>query len=447
MTLRFDDRYMFRTALDGVHGLDPRLHDSMRERFADIRAEVARRTTDGDYGFMRLGAQSGLVRRLNQWGASLRGRFDHVLVLGIGGSALGAKALLNALKGPAWNERNAARRDGVPTLTVLENVDPVTVHDTLERLDPRRTLVNVISKSGGTAETLAQYLIVRRWLEDAVGDAAREHLVITTDPEKGALRAIARDDEITAFDVPPGVGGRYSVLTAVGLVPATLLDMDVVQLLAGAEAAVKAAEAPDFSANAAARYAAWQWQAQASRAANVHVVMPYSDRLKEFAEWYRQLWAESLGKKLDRAGREAHRGPTPVGAVGATDQHSQVQLFIEGPFDKTITFIRVLDTVNLQPIPSRASLGPELAYLPGKTLGALLDAELHATREALRSQGRMSMTLELDTIDAHHLGELMMFFQMATGYAGVWYDVNPFDQPGVELGKVLTFKAMGREGY
>jgi glucose-6-phosphate isomerase len=447
MTLRFDDRYMFRTALDGVHGLDPRLHDSMRERFADIRAEVARRTTAGDYGFMRLGAQSGLVRRLNQWGASLRGRFDHVLVLGIGGSALGAKALLNALKGPAWNERNAARRDGVPTLTVLENVDPVTVHDTLERLEPRRTLVNVISKSGGTAETLAQYLIVRRWLEDAVGDAAREHLVITTDPEKGALRAIARADEITAFDVPPGIGGRYSVLTAVGLVPATLLDMDVVQLLAGAEAAVKAAEAPDFSANAAARYAAWQWQAQSSRAANVHVVMPYSDRLKEFAEWYRQLWAESLGKKLDRAGREAHRGPTPVGAVGATDQHSQVQLFIEGPFDKTITFIRVLDTVNLQPIPSRATLGPELAYLPGKTLGALLDAELHATREALRSQGRMSMTLEIDTIDAHHLGELMMFFQIATGYAGVWYDVDPFDQPGVELGKVLTFKAMGREGY
>lgn len=447
MTLRFDDRFMFRTALDQVHGLDPRLRDSMSERFVDVRAAVARLTAAGDYGFMKLGEQAALVGRLTDWSGSLRGRFDHILVLGIGGSALGAKALLNALKGPAWNERDAARRGGVPTLTVLDNVDPVTVQQTLGRFDPRRTLVNVISKSGGTAETLAQYLIVRQWLDDAVGDAARQHLVITTDPEKGALRAIARGEQITAFDVPPGVGGRYSVLTAVGLVPAALLEMDVVQLLAGAQAAVRDAEAEVFSANTAARYAAWQWQAQVSRAANVHVVMPYSDRLKEFAEWYRQLWAESLGKKLDRAGREAFRGPTPVGAVGSTDQHSQVQLFIEGPFDKTITFIRVLDTVGLLPIPARANLGPELSYLPGKTLGALLDAELHATREALRSQGRMSMTLELDTVDAYHLGQLMMFFQLAAGYAGVWYDVNPFDQPGVELGKVLTFKAMGKAGY
>jgi glucose-6-phosphate isomerase len=443
MTLRFDDRLMFRTALDQVHGLDPQLRETMSARFADVRAKVARLTAGGDFGFMKLGEQAALVRRLSDWSTPLRGRYDHVLVLGIGGSALGARALLNALKGPAWNERDAAGRGGVPTLTVLENVDPVTVQQALERLDPRRTLVNVISKSGGTAETLAQYLIVRAWLEAAVGDA-REQLVITTDPEKGALRAIARADRITAFDVPPDVGGRYSVLTAVGLVPAALLQMDVAQLLAGAEAAVRNAAAEEFAANDAARYAAWQWQAQASRAANVHVVMPYCDRLKEFAEWYRQLWAESLGTKLDREGREAFRGPTPVGAVGTTDQHSQVQLFIEGPFDKTITFIRVLDTVNLLPIPARDNLGPDLSYLPGKTLGALLDAELHATREALRSQGRMSMTLEVETVDAYHLGELLMFFQLAAGYAGVWYDVNPFDQPGVELGKALTFKAMGK---
>ncbi len=448
MTLRYDDTFMFRDALDQVHGLDPALHATLGARFADVRAEVARRTAGGDYGFMKLGDQPALVRRLQQWRTSLHGRFDHLLVLGIGGSALGAKALLNALKPPAWNEWSAQHRNGVPTLTLLENVDPITVHETLQRLDPRRTLVNVISKSGGTAETLAQYLVVRQWLEHAVGEAAaRQHLVITTDPDKGALRAIARDEQITAFDVPPDVGGRFSVLTAVGLVPAAVLDMDIAALLAGAAAAVRDADATELAANAAARYAALQWQAQASRAANVHVVMPYSDRLKEFAEWYRQLWAESLGKKVDRAGREANRGPTPVGAVGATDQHSQVQLFIAGPFDKTITFIRVMDTADMLVIPSRPELPAELAYLPGKSMGALLDAELHATREALRSQGRMSSTLELGTVDAFHLGQLMMFFQVATGYAGVWYDVNPFDQPGVELGKVLTFKAMGRAGY
>ena len=448
MTLRYDDSLMFRDALDQIHGLDPALRTTIGARFAEVQREVARHTANGEYGFLKLGHQPELIARLTAWRDSIRGRFDHLLVLGIGGSALGPKALLNALKPPAWNEWSNKDRNGVPTLTVLENVDPMTVQQTLKRLDPRRTLVNVISKSGGTAETLAQYLIVRQWLEQAVGEvAAREHLVLTTDPAKGALRAIANAEGITAFDVPPEVGGRFSVLTAVGLVPAVVLDMDIAALLAGAEAAVRAADATDLSANAAARYAAWQWQAQASRAANVHVVMPYCDRLKEFAEWYRQLWAESLGKKVDRAGREAFRGPTPVGAVGATDQHSQVQLFMEGPFDKTITLIRVLDTVNALPIPSRANLGAELAYLPGKTIGALLDAEMQATREALRSQGRMSATLEVDTVDAFHLGQLMMFFQIATGYAGVWYDVNPFDQPGVELGKVLTFKAMGRAGY
>lgn len=448
MTLRYDDGYMFRDALDGIHGLDPALRATLADRFGDVHAEVARFTAAGEYGFTKLGAQPDLVRRLTEWRDSLRGRFDHLLVLGIGGSALGAKALLNALKPPAWNEWSAAERNGAPTLTVLENVDPVTVEETLRRLDPRRTLVNVISKSGGTAETLAQYLIVRQWLEQAVGDAtARGHLVFTTDPAKGALRAIARDEKITAFDVPPDVGGRFSVLTAVGLVPAVLLGIDIAGLLAGAGAAVSDSDSSDLALNTAARYAALQWQAQASRAANVHVLMPYSDRLKEFAEWYRQLWAESLGKKVDRAGREANRGPTPVGAVGATDQHSQVQLFIEGPYDKTITFVRVLDTTDQLPIPGRPGLAPELSYLAGKTLGALLDAELQATREALRSQGRMSATLEVDTVDAFHLGQLMMFFQLATGYAGVWYDVNPFDQPGVELGKVLTFKAMGRTGY
>ena len=332
-----------------------------------MRAEIARLTATGEYGFLKLGKQPELLSRLAIWRESIRGRFDHLVVLGIGGSALGPKALLNALKPPAWNEWSAKERGGVPTLTVLENVDPVTVEQTLARLDPRRTLVNVISKSGGTAETLAQYLIVRQWLEQAVGETqAREHLVITTDPVKGALRAIARDEGITAFDVPPDVGGRFSVLTAVGLVPAAVLDMDIPALLAGAEAAVRAADGTELGENAAARYAAWQWQAQASRAANVQIVMPYSDRLKEFAEWYRQLWAESLGKKVDRAGREANRGPTPVGAVGATDQHSQVQLFIEGPYDKTITFIRVLDTVDRLAIPGRANLGAELSYLPGK---------------------------------------------------------------------------------
>lgn len=448
MTLRLNDSLMFRDRLDGVHGLDPTVAAELTALFPDVQAEVRHRRDHGEYGHLKLGHQANTVRAIESWALSQRKRFDHLLVLGIGGSALGAKALLAALRPAAWNEWPLERRDGWPTLTVLDNVDPVSVQEALDRYDPRRTVVNVISKSGGTAETLAQYLIVREWIEQAVGrEAAKAHFVLTTDPAKGALRTIAHDEGLQAFEVPPDVGGRFSVLTAVGLVPAALLGMDITAMLAGAQEAVEEAESNTLSANPAARWTALQWQAQATRAANIHVVMPYSDRLREFAEWYRQLWAESLGKRLDRSGQEAFRGPTPVATVGSTDQHSQVQLFMEGPFDKTITFIRVLDTVEMLRIPTRANSGPELSYLEGKHLGQLLDAEFTATREALRSHGRMSMTLELDTIDARHFGRLLMFFQVAAGYAGIWYDVNPFDQPGVELGKVLTFKAMGREGY
>ncbi|MBK6494196.1 MAG: glucose-6-phosphate isomerase [Gemmatimonadetes bacterium] len=456
--MRLDTSLMFRDALDGVHGLDPAVAATLAARFPAVQAEVRERRAAGGYGFMGLGQQQAVAAAIETWAAERRGRYAHLLILGIGGSALGAKAMLSALKPAAWNEWGPDGRDGWPTLTVLDNVDPYTVLGALDRLDPRKTLVNVISKSGGTAETLAQYLIVREWLDRALGATAKDHIVVTTDPEKGPLRALVREEGLASFEVPSAVGGRFSVLTAVGLVPAALLGIDLTELLGGAQDALDEAESDDLATNPAARWAALQWQAQASRAANIHVLMPYSDRLREFAEWYRQLWAESLGKRLDRHGAEVFRGPTPVGAVGATDQHSQVQLFMEGPFDKTITFVRVGDTRDLLKIPDggtmiddRSSMiddagafGKAVGYLRGQTLGKLLDEEFLATREALRSQGRMSATIEMDSLDTRAFGRLVMFFQLATGYAGVWYGIDPFDQPGVELGKVLTNKAMGK---
>ncbi len=458
MTLHLDDSLMFREALDGLHGLHHSVSAALQQKFPAIRDTIAQRTASGEYGFLGLGNQPEVINRIESWTAERRGRFAHLLVLGIGGSALGTRAMLSALRPAAWNEWGADKRDGLPTLTVLENVDPITMQATLDRLDPRHTLVNVISKSGGTAETLAQYLVVREWLEQALGtEAALEHLVFTTDPGVGALRSLANAEGITAFEVPPAVGGRFSVLTAVGLLPAALVGIDLTALLAGAAAAATDSASAALEQNHAARWAGLQWQAHASRATNIHVLMPYSDRLKDTGAWFCQLWAESLGKRVDRGGNEVFRGPTPLAALGATDQHSQVQLFMEGPFDKTITFIRVLDTRAMLTIPGgrrtsdgerRTANGEQptaeagFEYLRGHTLGGLLDAELVATREALRSAGRMSCTIELESLDAYTYGYLLMFFQIATGFAGAWYDVNPFDQPGVELGKVLTRRSM-----
>ncbi len=433
--------------LDGQHGLPRRRLEELARRFGDVQAEVRARRAAGEYGFYRLAEQDKTIRQISAFAEGLGQAYDHVLVLGIGGSALGTRALLSALRPPAWNELDDEAREFFPRLTLLDNVDPTSVAAALRRIDPRRVLVNVISKSGGTAETLAQYLVVRRWLDEALGGAASRHLVFTTDPEKGALRALAAREGIATLEVPPEVGGRFSVLSPVGLLPAALVGIDIAGLVRGAAAAVERAEADDLLRNPAALYAALHWSADLQAGARLHVLMPYSDRLRDLAEWFRQLWAESLGKRVDREGKVVHSGPTPVASVGATDQHSQVQLFMEGPFDKLITFVTVGDAGEDVQIPALEGMPEEVACLGGRTLGGLLNAEYEATAAALARMGRMNCTLALPDLSPEAVGELLMFFQLATGYAGCWYGVNPFDQPGVELGKRLTFGALGRVGY
>jgi glucose-6-phosphate isomerase len=439
---------MLSDRLDGEHGLPRARLDDLSARFPAILNEVEARRRDGEYGFYELGEQAPTVTAIRRFAEGIGQAYDHVLVLGIGGSALGTKALVNALRPAAWNELDDEAREFFPRITILENVDPTSIGAALRRIDPRRVFVNVISKSGGTAETLAQYLVVRGWLDEALGqDAAVRHVAFTTDPTKGPLRALAEREGIAALEIPSSVGGRYSVLTPVGLLPAALVGIDVSGLVQGARRALERAEESSLLQNPAALYAALHWAADAWLGARIHVLMPYSDRLKEFAAWYAQLWAESLGKRLDRRGEIVHSGPTPLAATGATDQHSQAQLLMEGPFDKLVSFIRVEHAAEDIRIPSREGLPEELAYLPGHTIGELLLSEQEATSAALARMGRINLTLSVPELTAETLGELIMFFQLATGFAGAWYGVNPFDQPGVELGKRLTFAAMGRPGF
>lgn len=439
---------IFADKLDGTHGLPRTRLADLVQRFPGVISEVRARRREGEYGFYELGEQAETIAAIRRFAEGVGQAYDHVLVLGIGGSALGTKALVSALRPPAWNELDDETREFYPRITILENVDPTSIAAALRRIDPRRVLVNVISKSGGTSETLAQYLVVRAWLDQALGsDAAVRHLVFTTDPAIGPLRALAVREGIAALAVPPGVGGRFSVLTPVGLLPAALVGIDIEGLITGARRALERADSESLLDNPAALYAATHWAADAWLGARIHVLMPYSDRLRDHAAWFSQLWGESLGKGVDRRGEIVHVGPTPLPAIGATDQHSLVQLFMEGPFDKVVTFVRVEHLGEDVPIPGAAGLPEEMAYLAGHTMGELLLAEQEATSAALARMGRMNLTLSLDALTAETVGELIMFFQLATGFAGAWYGVNPFDQPGVELGKRLTFAAMGRPGF
>jgi glucose-6-phosphate isomerase len=446
MPITLDYNNMLAPRLGG-RGIDPAKLDALADRFRAAHEDAARRREGGELGFYALADGGETVDAIQQFAEGAGQAFSNVVVLGIGGSALGTTALRTALKHPLWNELDDEAREFYPRLYVLDNVDPATFGAFLDHIDLRRTLFNVVSKSGGTAETMSQYLVIRERLRAELGDGYTRHLLFTTDPEKGVLRALANEENVATLPVPPNVGGRFSVLSAVGLLPAAMVGIDIRELLAGAREMMERCDTPELRRNPAGVFAALQYLADTELDANVHVMMPYSDRLRDVADWFRQLWAESLGKQRTRGGEEVFAGPTPVKALGATDQHSQVQLYIEGPFDKTITFLAELEGGDDVQIPSAYPQHAELAYLGGHTMGELLRTEMLATEAALTQRGRMNMTIEVPRVDARALGGLFMLLQIATVYAGHLYGIDPMDQPGVELGKQLTYGIMGRPGF
>jgi len=409
--------------------------------FKTAHDTFGKRRAAGELGFLALPDDAALHKQSTDFAARTKGQFDDVVVLGIGGSALGPIALRTALLAPDWNAMSDAERAGNPRLHVLDNVDPHTITALLDRLSLERSVFVVISKSGGTAETMAQYLVVRDRLNKGTRDA-KAHLVFVTDPKNGALREIASAEGIPALDIPPAVGGRYSVLTPVGILPAALAGMDTAQLLAGARDIAAGCTGDSLAKNPAGLFATLQFLADSTTGRHIHVLMPYSDPLRDIADWFVQLWAESLGKH--RQPGDHGVGPTPLAALGATDQHSKVQLFMEGPLDKTVTFIAVRDSPSDVTIPSLHSNVKELGYLGGHRLGELLSIEQRATAGALARRGRLSMTIHIDRVDAWYLGALFMLLEIATVYAGALYGVNPLDQPGVELGKQFTYAQLGR---
>ncbi|MGH7694513.1 MAG: glucose-6-phosphate isomerase [Gemmatimonadaceae bacterium] len=444
MPLRLDYTNMMADAVQGA--IAAAQWDEARASLAEAHAEVARLHGAKELGFIDLPSDKRLLDQILDicaWADDQR-RITEIVVLGIGGSALGPIALRTALLPPGWNTLDFKQRGGRPRLHVLDNIDPVTIVALLGRLELPKTLFLVVSKSGGTAETMAQYLIVGKQLKLARLPLP-DHLVIVTDPAKGALRPIAQRDGLRSAEIPPNVGGRFSVLSAVGMLPAALLGIDIRALLAGAREMVQRCASDDPQKNPALAYAGLQWLADTKLAKRNHVFMPYSDQLRDFADWFVQLWAESLGKIDPKT--KAHIGPTPIAALGATDQHSQVQLFMEGPADKTITFVDLDESPQGPEILVNPSEGQDLEYLGGHTLGELLDVERRATAGALARRARPNMTLTLDRADPRSVGELIMMLELATAYAGSLYGVNAFDQPGVELGKQFTYAILGRPGF
>jgi len=442
MAVRFDFTNMLAPACSG--GLPADTLATAAASFAGAVADVKARRAAGTLGFPMLPDDAALRATLQADALASRDEIDDVVLCGIGGSALGPNMLRSALRPPRWNELDRAARGGWPRLHVMDNVDPVSMGALLDRVDLTRARVLVISKSGGTAETMSQYLVIRERLEQLGGAWPKTVLRFITDPEKGVLRAIARTDGIITYDIPPSVGGRFSVLTPVGLAPAAFIGIDIDALCVGAAAMRARCETETLTENPAGVFAVLQQRHDQINGRSIHVLMPYADALRDVANWFVQLWAESLGKVLPGGGNV---GPTPLPALGATDQHAQVQNFMEGPHDKTVTFIAVEKFDRDIAIPSLHADYPDLSYLGGNTIGGLLDAERRATAGALASSGRPNGVLQIPHVDAANVGELIMLFEFATAFAGALYGIDAYDQPGVELGKQFTYGIFGRPGF
>ena len=428
---------------------------NIQQEFANYKDTIAQIITDLNkrkdkpeqwLQWMNLGYNEETIWYVKEFASMVKGRFDNILVLGIGGSALGGIAVTEALLKPYWNLLTPEQRNGMPRIFFLDNIDPDSITGLLSILDLKKTLVNVITKSGSTAETMSQFMIVKDKLEKELGSDYRKNIVATTDKKTGILRQISEQEGYKTFVVPDDVGGRFSVFSAVGLLPFALVGLDIDEIINGIKDMDLALKNTDINENIAAQNALIHYLMDTKKGKNLSVMMPYSSRLKYVSDWYVQLWAESLGKNKDKNGNDVHIGPTPIKALGATDQHSQIQLYNEGPNDKVINFIRVAEfdkTLEIPHIFEYTGIG----YLGGKTINQLINAEADSTRVALSDYNRPTITITLDRVDGYNVAQLLYMLEVQTAIAGELYNINTFNQPGVEQAKNYTYALMGRAGY
>jgi glucose-6-phosphate isomerase len=446
MAIVFDETNLLARMVGEADGITPQELSDAAPLAAQALAGVKELSATGVIGFPDLPKHTALAQEIVAYAEKVKGSYDTVCLVGIGGSALGAWALDCGLRGPhpVQGEYSAAK----PRLVILDNVDPEFVQLALASMKPKKTLVVVIAKSGATAETVATFLIVRAWLAAGVGaKGVKARVAVVTSEGRGDLKVMATNEGYATFHLPENVGGRFSVLSAVGLVPAALIGVDILGLLRGAAKMTALAWKPELSANTPLRAALLHYLALTKKGKTIQVAFPYANRLWGTAFWFRQLWAESLGKAKDRAGNVVHVGQTPVAALGTTDQHSQVQLYMEGPKDKLFSFWTVKKPADPGLIPAEKTGLEGFDYLTGQTLAKLLDAECKSTQAALTENQRPNCVFTLDRVDAEHIGMFFQLLEFETAFAGEMLNINAFDQEGVELGKKFTFGLMGRKGF
>jgi glucose-6-phosphate isomerase len=401
-----------------------------------------------------------VINRVEELAAEICANFENVISLGIGGSYLGLKAAQDALCAPYYNEFSTVRNNRPKIYFEGNNLDPVPLKVLLANLDPKKTFVIVISKSGETTETKAAFEAIQAWLQNSLGASFGRQILAITDPESGSLRKVVnleqKKDNLSFRSLPllKGIGGRYSEFN-MGLLHLAIIGADIRNILEGAKAMALRCNRGDLYRNPAYLYAALHFILYKKKSKPISILMPFSENLKSTADWYAQLLAESLGKKYERKiiknkdgseqwledlKRQVNVGPTPVICRGTTDLHSIQQNNVEGENNKIITFVRIEEFGQDISIPGSDS------FLSGRRLGELLDLAQEATQWSLTRAQRPNCTISLPCLDAFNWAGLLFFFQMATAFEGELLNVNAFNQPGVESYKNYLYYKLNKPG-
>ncbi|MBA3064899.1 glucose-6-phosphate isomerase [bacterium] len=432
----------YSASLSGAIGAGGLSEGDLSKISASVKTAVKKlnaRRASGEVGFAELPDDFKNASDIKKYADKLKGKCRNFAVLGIGGSALGPRALIDALAPSFYNMRDLAGRGGRPRIIIADNISPEFVKGIFDIAPVSDTVFNVITKSGTTGETLSIFSAALAMLKKKTGKSWKKHIVITTDPEKGYLREFARKNGIDSFSIPSNVGGRFSTLSSVGLLPAAAAGIDIKKLLKGAGDAGKFCFKEGLKDNPAALYAAMHYLFY-KRGRRINVFMPYSENLATVSEWFAQLWAESLGKKKDRNGRDVFVGPTPVKAKGVTDQHSQLQLYTEGPQDKVVTLLSV-EGIGSFKIPKLGDF-----VFGGRDISELFKAEEAGTALSLGEARRPVITIKMPEVTPEYVGQLLMMLMAATAIYGEMLNINTFDQPGVEYGKIIAKKILSAKG-
>ena len=444
--IQLDVTHLFAEVVGEEHGITTQDLADIRKNLEPVFSSFSTARKNGKFPYLEIPYDDDLISAVKVTAAEFQGQFENLIIIGIGGSSLGFGTCARALLHPFHNLLDPDYRNDHPRVFIMDNVDPQTFLGLLDIIDLEDSLIVVISKSGATAETAAGMLFILDALKKRVEEHWRDHLVVITDPHSGKLRRLATEWQVPILPIHPGVGGRFSVLTPVGLFPCAMVGIDISELCAGARAMDARLNFSDPLVNPAAALAGFLIHLDRNKGKHMVVMMPYADGLYATADWFRQLWAESLGKATTLTGEPTSVGQTPIKALGTTDQHSQVQLYTEGPPDKVFVFLETSWSQEAK-LPVDVPKSPTLNYLAGKSLNQLILSEKKATELALTRAHRPNATIIFPETSAYTLGQFFLLWETATVLAGGLLNINPLDQPGVQLGKDLTYALMDRSGY